>query len=186
MKSHFSFRQLFLFAAEIMAQGGKTPPVSGQGEAPPADSKSAPQRPGHGRGALPKSLPRQRVAHDLGEGSRQCPQCQGDLKRIGEEVSERLEYVPASLVVIEEVCQKYACSKGCTVITAEKPMAPVEKGLAGPALLAQVAVSKYGDHLPLCRQAHIFRRQGRQGARLPSLAGNSSGPASDGLRCLYR
>jgi transposase len=79
---------------------------------------------------------------------------------MGEEVSERLEYVPASLVVIEEVCRKYACPKGCTVITAKKPMAPIEKGLAGPGLLAQVAVSKYGDHLPLHRQADIFRRQG--------------------------
>jgi transposase len=152
--------QLFLFAAEIMAHGGKTPPASGEAKTPPSDSKSTPPRPGHGRGALPKSLPRQRMVHDLGEGSRQCPQCQGDLKRIGEEVSERLEYVPASLVVIEEVCQKYACPKGCTVITAEKPVAPVEKGLAGPGLLAQVAVSKYGDHLPLYRQADIFRRQG--------------------------
>ena len=152
--------QLFLFAAEIMAHGGKTPPASGEAKTPPSDSKSTPPRPGHGRGALPKSLPRQRMVHDLGEGSRQCPQCQGDLKRIGEEVSERLEYVPASLVVIEEVCQKYACPKGCTVITAEKPVAPVEKGLARPGLLAQVAVSKYGDHLPLYRQADIFRRQG--------------------------
>ena len=152
--------QLFLSAAEIMAHGGKTPPASGEAKTPPSDSKSTPPRPGHGRGALPKSLPRQRMVHDLGEGSRQCPQCQGDLKRIGEEVSERLEYVPASLVVIEEVCQKYACPKGCTVITAEKPVAPVEKGLAGPGLLAQVAVSKYGDHLPLYRQADIFRRQG--------------------------
>jgi transposase len=82
------------------------------------------------------------------------------LKRLGEEVSERLEYVPASLIVIEEVCPKYACPKGCTVVTAEKPTAPIEKGLAGPGLLAQVAVSKYGDHLPLHRQADIFRRQG--------------------------
>ena len=83
-----------------------------------------------------------------------------DLKRIGEEVSERLEYVPASLVVIQEACQKYACAKGCTVVTAEKPMAPIEKGLPGPGLLAQVAVSKYGDHLPLHRQEAIFQRQG--------------------------
>ncbi len=105
-------------------------------------------------------MKRQRVVYDLGEGQRQCPQCQGDLKRIGEETQERLEYVPASLVVIEEVCQKYACPKGCTVVTAEKPMAAIEKGLPGPGLLAQVAVSKYGDHLPLHRQADIFRRQG--------------------------
>ena len=152
--------QLFMFAAEIMARAEKTPPASGETEAPPTGAKSTPQRPGHGRSALPKSLPRHRVVHDLGEGARQCPQCQGELKRMGEEVSERLEYVPASLVVIEEVCRKYACPKGCTVITAEKPMAPIEKGLAGPGLLAQVAVSKYGDHLPLHRQADIFRRQG--------------------------
>ena len=152
--------QLFMFAAEILARAEKTPPASGETEAPPAGAKSTPQRPGHGRSALPKSLPRQRVVHDLGEGARQCPQCQGELKRLGEEVSERLEYVPASLVVIEEVCQKYACPKGCTVVTAEKPTAPIEKGLAGPGLLAQVAVSKYGDHLPLHRQADIFRRQG--------------------------
>jgi transposase len=82
------------------------------------------------------------------------------LKRIGEEVSERLEYVPASLLVIPEACQKYACPRGCTVVTAEKPMAPIEKGLPGPGLLAQVAVSKYGDHLPLHRQEAIFQWQG--------------------------
>jgi transposase len=152
--------QLFLFAAGILARSGKTPPAPDNGKTPPSSSKPSSHRPGHGRGALPKSLQRQRVVHDLGEGQRQCPQCQSDLKRIGEEVSERLEYVPASLVVIEEVCQKYACPNGCTVLTAEKPMAPIEKGLAAPGLLAQVAVSKYGDHLPLHRQAEIFRRQG--------------------------
>lgn len=150
--------QLFLFAAAILAQGGKTPPASDESAAPP--SKSASPRPGHGRQRLPKSLQRQRVVYDLGEGQRQCPECQEALKRIGEDVSERLEYVPASLLVIEEACQKYACPKGCTVVTAEKPMAPIEKGLPGPGLLAQVAVSKYGDHLPLHRQTDIFRRQG--------------------------
>ena len=141
--------QLFLFAAAILAQGGKAPP-----------SKPASSRPGHGRGSLPKSLKRQRVVYDLEEAKRQCPECREKLRRIGEDVSERLEYVPASLVVIEEACQKYACPKGCTVVTAEKPMAPIEKGLPGPGLVAHVAVSKYGDHLPLNRQEEIFRRQG--------------------------
>ena len=150
--------QLFLFAAAILAQGGKTPPASEESEAP--QSKSASPHRGHGRGALPKSLQRQRVVYDLGDAKRQCPECQEPLKRIGEDVSERLEYVPASLVVIEEACQKYACPKGCTVVTAEKPMAPIEKGLPGPGLLAHVAVSKYGDHLPLYRQEEIFHRQG--------------------------
>lgn len=82
------------------------------------------------------------------------------MKRIGKEVSERLEYVPASLMVIEEARQKYACPKGCAVVTAEKPEAPIEKGSPGPGLLAHVAVSKYGDHLPLNRQEEIFYRQG--------------------------
>lgn len=150
--------QLFLFAAAILAQGGKTPPASEESEVP--QSKSASSRQGHGRGVLPKSLKRQRVVYDLGGAQRQCPECQEPLKRIGEDVSERLEYVPASLVVIEEACQKYACPKGCTVVTAEKPMVPIEKGLAGPGLLAQVAVSKYGDHVPLNRQEEIFQRQG--------------------------
>jgi transposase len=150
--------QLFLFAAAILAQGGKTPPASEESE--PPRSQSASPRQGHGRGALPKSLQRQRVVYDLGEAKRQCPECQEPLNRIGEDISERLEYVPASLVVIEEACQKYACPKGCTVVTAEKPMAPIEKGLPGAGLLAHVAVSKYGDHLPLHRQEEIFQRQG--------------------------
>ncbi len=68
--------------------------------------------------------------------------------------------MPASLVVLEEHCAKYACPKGCTVRTAVKPMQPIEKGLPGPGLLAHVAVSKYADHLPLHRQTQLFTRQG--------------------------
>jgi transposase len=85
---------------------------------------------------------------------------QGDLRHIGEEVSERLEYQPALLQVIEEACQKYACAQGCTVVTATKPMQPIEKGLAGPGLLAQAAVSKYGDH----RVPRTHRQRWRCGA----------------------
>jgi transposase len=146
--------QLFLFAAQILEA---TKDVSVAKEPGPADK---PKRKGHGRNPLPKSLTRQRVVFDLADDKRQCPHCQGELKRIGEEISERLEFVPASLYVIEEACQKYVCPKGCTLVTAEKPMQPIDKGLPGPGLLAHVAVSKYGDHLPLHRQEGIFRRQG--------------------------
>jgi transposase len=76
------------------------------------------------------------------------------------EISERLEYVPASMMVIEEACQKYACKKGCTIVTAEKPMSLIEKGLPGPGLLAHVVINKYGDHLPLQHQEAIYQRQG--------------------------
>jgi transposase len=152
--------QLFLFAVALVSAGREAPNEPQGSAAPEKAPGSTGKRKGHGRGALPKSLHRQRVVHDLAEDQRQCPQCQGALKRIGEEVSERLEYVPASLVVIQDACQKYACAKGCTVVTAQKPMAPIEKGLPGPGLLAHVAVSKYGDHLPLNRQEEIFQRQG--------------------------
>ena len=152
--------QLFLFAVALVSAGREAPPDSASEAGAPESGDRQVQQKGHGRGALPKSLQRQRVVYDLAEDQRQCPQCQEELKRIGEEVSERLEYVPASLVVIQEACQKYACAKGCTVVTAAKPMAPIDKGLPGPGLLAQVAVSKYGDHLPLHRQEEIFQRQG--------------------------
>ncbi len=146
--------QLFLFAVEIASKGQDAPP-----QPKPGNDAPRPTPQGHGRQQLPKSLERRRVVYDLPAGERQCPQCQSELRHIGEEISERLEYVPASLHVIAEACQKYACTKGCTVVTAAKPPAPIEKGLAGPGLLAHVAVSKYGDHLPLHRQESIFARQ---------------------------
>lgn len=147
--------QLFLLAVDIVGTNRDVPPAI-----PDQAAASKPKRKGHGRQRLPKSLERRRVVYDLGEQQRQCPECQGEMKRIGEEVSERLEYVPASFYVIEEACQKYACGKGCTIRTAEKPMQAIEKGLPGPGLLAQVATSKYGDHLPLHRQEGIFERYG--------------------------
>jgi transposase len=157
--------QLFLFAVTLVSAGREAPSApEGSGATEKAESTTAKPK-GHGRRRLPKSLERRRVVYDLEEAKRQCPECQAELKRIGEEVSERLEYVPASLVVIQEACQKYACAKGCTVVTAQKPMAPIEKGLPGPGLLAHVAVSKYGDHLPLHRQEAIFQRQGVEVSR---------------------
>jgi transposase len=105
-------------------------------------------------------LDRRRVRYELLAEQRRCPECRGALQAIGEEVSERLEYVPASLYVIEERCAKYACPQGCTVRTATKPMQPIERGLPRPGLLAHVAVGKYADHLPLHRQAQMFTRQG--------------------------
>jgi len=159
-RERVSENQLFLFAVALVSAGREAPREPEASAAPEKTESSEGKRKGHGRQRLPKSLERRRVVYDLEEAKRKCPECREELKRIGEEVSERLEYVPASLVVIQEACQKYACAKGCTVVTAEKPMAPIEKGLPGPGLLAHVAVSKYGDHLPLHRQEAIFQRQG--------------------------
>lgn len=119
------------------------------------------KRKGHGRKPLPKDLPRTRVEHDVTPEEKVCPGCGADKVRIGEEVSEQLDYIPASLHVIEHVCLKYAC-KNCQehVVQGQKPAQPIEKGLAAPGLLAQVITSKYCDHLPLHRQEAIFARHG--------------------------
>ena len=63
--------------------------------------------------------------HDLAEAEKHCSRCQQDLRPIGEESSERYEYIPAQLMVVEEVRKKYACA--CTVKTATKPAQPIEK-----------------------------------------------------------
>src|ERR1019366_8212863 len=157
--------QLFLFAAQIIAASQASaasarPEPPATGSAANTSSQETKQRNGHGRKPLPASLERRRVLFDLDETQRQCPHCRSERQRIGEDISERLKFVPASLHVIEEVRPKYACAKGCGMATAPKPVAPIEKGLPGPGLLAQVVVSKYGDHLPLNRLESIFQRQG--------------------------
>ena len=157
--------QLLLFAREILEAGG--PDLTAQPETTPAPdplqatATTRTQGPGHGRKPLPASLPRTRVVHDVSPERRLCPDCGGDRARIGQEVREQLEYVPASLVVIEHVRPRYACP-ACQahVVIAERLPEPIEKGLPGPGLMAQVAVSKYADHLPLYRQEGIFRRFG--------------------------
>jgi transposase len=73
-------------------------------------------------------------------------------------VTASLRYIPAQLLVIEDICRKYACE--CTVKTATKPPQPIEKSTAGASLLAHVIVSKIADHLPVHRQGKILERLG--------------------------
>jgi transposase len=152
--------QLLLFAREIVEANGSRP----EAEADPDPTPPSPAKPpikGHGRKPLPASLPRRPVLHDVPPADRPCPDCGETRRCIGEEVREQLEYVPASLVVLRHIRPKYACP-GCraNVVIADRLAEPIEKGLPGPGLLAQVAVSKYADHLPLYRQEAIFKRFG--------------------------
>jgi transposase len=89
-----------------------------------------------------------------------CPDCGGALRQFGEDVSEQLERIPATFKVIRHVRPKFACNHCERVVEAPAPSRPIERGLAGPALLAHVLMSKYGHHLPLYRQAEIFAREG--------------------------
>ena len=110
------------------------------------------------RHPLPGHLPRQTQRHEPEESA--CPDCGGVLRKLGEDVSEMLEYVPASFFVIRHVRPKLSCSRCERIVQAAAPSRPIERGMAGPGLLAHVLTSKYADHLPLYRQSEIYARQG--------------------------
>lgn len=111
------------------------------------------------RGSLPAHLPRIEMVVDI--DNKTCPCCQGELHRIGEDQSERVDIVPAQFRVLVTRRPKYAC-RACEdgVVQAPAPARLIEGGLPTEATVAQVLVSKYADHLPLYRQAQIYARQG--------------------------
>jgi transposase len=144
-------------------------------------SPAAAVKPRSPRKPLPEHLPREVVTH-LPQGDC-CSSCGGALRQFGEDVSEQLEYIPESFKVIRHVRPKFAC-RGCDrVVEAPAPSRPIERGVAGPGLLAHVLVSKFGDHLPLYRQSEIYARQGVEIER-STLAGG--GAASELLPCSTR
>jgi transposase len=118
------------------------------------DGPEAAQR----RQPLPNSLAREDITVDIGSGT--CPCCGSSLHPIGESVSEMLDFVPARLRVLRIRRPKYGCRACGTIHQAPAPERPIAKGLASPALLAHVLVSKYCDHTPLYRQSQIFARHG--------------------------
>jgi transposase len=113
------------------------------------------------RKPLPDHLPRLEVLHQpAGDGACICPACGGGMGKLGEDITEVLDYVPGHFQVIRHVRPKYAC-RACDAITqAPAPAMPTPRGRATPAMLAHLLVSKYCDHLPLYRQCEIYARQG--------------------------
>ncbi len=109
------------------------------------------------RKPLPEHLPRQEEVH---EPACTCPNCGGVMRKLGEDVTEVLDYVPASFKVIRHVRPKLSCRVCETIVQAPMPSLPIERGKPGPGLLAHVLVSKYADHLPLYRQSEIYAREG--------------------------
>jgi transposase len=146
--------------------GADAPPVP-----EPPTEEAAPRRRGHGRRPRPADLPRERVEIDLTEAERACPCCKRIRTRIGADVSERLDYRPASLFVRQVVRATYAC-RFCEragddpqVVRPPLPPEPIPRGTAAAGLLAHVLVSKYVDHLPLYRQESILGRLGWEATR---------------------
>ena len=145
--------ELALEALHI-SQGERIPAQQAEAEVKPP--RTAPQR-----RPLPEHLPRDTLTH-LPAGNL-CPDCGQSLETanvLGEDVSEVLEYVPASFRVIRHVRPRFACSCGNCIAQAPAPSRPIARSFAGAGLLAHIMVAKYGDHLPLYRQQQMYAREG--------------------------
>ena len=129
--------------------------VSAVPATPASADKAAAQVPV--RRPLPEHLPRTRVEHTP---ACTCPDCGAAMRKIGEDVSEILDYMPERFRVVQHVRPKFACPACERIVQMAAPSRPIERGLAGAGLLAHILVSKYADHLPLYRQAQIYAREG--------------------------
>ena len=150
--------QLLLSLEEVEQTAASTEAAENEAAAPAERASHAAKR-RINRGSLPAHLPRIETVVDIDNHA--CPCCQGVLHRIGEDVSERLDIVPAQFRVLVVRRPKYAC-RACEngVVQAPAPARLIEGGLPTEATVAEVLVSKYADHLPLYRQAQIYARQG--------------------------
>jgi transposase len=160
--------QMALFEKMLADLANAVPPAPA-GESPalrvtqPAPANG--QR-GHGRRQLPAELERRPVVIDLPEEQKPCPCCQSLREHMGDEITEKLDFEPARVFVRQEIRRKYVCHAceaaaaptGPQIAIADKPLSPIEKGLAAPGLLAHLIISKYGDHLPLHRLERILER----------------------------
>jgi len=107
---------------------------------------------------FPAHLPRETIVH--APACCGCPECGGRMRKLGEDVSEMLDYVPGYFKVLRHVRPKLTCCQCAKVVQEAAPSRPIARGMAAAGLLAQVVVGKYADHTPLYRQAGIYRRAG--------------------------
>ncbi|WP_347141066.1 IS66 family transposase zinc-finger binding domain-containing protein, partial [Paracoccus sp. SSK6] len=136
-------------AAAALAQQDET----GQDEGADGDKRRKRQ---HSRAPLPDHLERQAEVLSLGKA---CASCGGALRVLGQDVTQELEYIPGRFVVREIIRPRMACSCCERFAQAPLPCRPINRGRAGPGLLAHVLVGKYCDHLPLYRQSEIYARE---------------------------
>ena len=122
-------------------------------QAPP----NAPRRKSE-RQPLPEHLPREERILEPDEAA--CSECGGELKPLGEDVSEQLEIIDSAFKVIRHIRRKKACACCDHIAQAAAPSRPIERGIAGPGLLARILVAKFADHQPLYRQSAIYARHG--------------------------
>lgn len=131
---------------ELLADALETDQAEARAAEPPSDDRETKIQPK--RKALPQHLPREEELH-LPDAN--CAECGQDMRQMGEDVREVLDYVPGRFVVRRHIRPKLSCRNCSTIVQAAMPSLPIERGLAGPGLLAHVLVSKYCDHSPLYR-----------------------------------
>jgi len=108
--------------------------------------------------AFPAHLPRETIVH--APTSCTCPDCGAAMRKLGQDISEMLDYVPGYFKVLRHVRPKFSCGHCARVIQLPAPSRPIDRGIPAPGLLAQVITAKYADHCPLYRQQAIYRRCG--------------------------
>ncbi len=132
------------------------PAANGELSLPPEPS-SPPDRKKSTRRELPAHLPCREVVH---EPSCTCPTCGGEMRKVGEDVTKVLDYVPGHFEVVKHIRPAFSCRRCESMVQSPMPSLPIERGQPGPGLLAHILVSKYCDHQPLYRQSSIYAREG--------------------------
>ncbi len=163
-------QMLLDFAAELDRK--PAPPQDAPASEPAAELRRVRRRRGRRNLAAFEHLPVTTHVHELSEEERACPGCGDQRREIGAEQSWQIEYFPGHFERIQHLRKKYACpacesnGAGPSIETAARPEAVIEKGLAGPGLLAYIVTSKFSDYLPLYRLEDIFERQGFEISRV--------------------
>ncbi len=144
---------------KMAADDPRSEPEEGADADAPAKPSTRPAPRRRGKPRISDDAPREQILLDPGET---CPECGGELRLLGEDVSEILEFVAATLKVVETIRLKKSCRRCEKIVQPPAPTRPVPRGMAGPGLLAHILVAKYDDHLPLYRQGEIFARLGAE------------------------
>ena len=154
-----TIEQLELRLEELEAETPTATPAALAGKGEPSttsEQTSSLKRLKSERRALPSHLPCREIVH---EPSCTCPKCGGEMRKVGEDVTKILDYVPGHFEVVEHIRPAFSCRRCESMVQSPMPSLPIERGQPGAGLLAHILVSKYCDHLPLYRQSGIYARE---------------------------
>jgi transposase len=149
--------QLELMLDELETEAASGPAAAAPSAAAEDGERAAVRRKSPGRRPLPDHLPRREIVH---MPDCTCPACGGAMRKVGEDISEVLDYIPGRFEVIRHIRPAYSCRVCESMVQMPMPSLPIERGRPSPGLLAHILVAKYCDHLPLYRQAGIYARAG--------------------------